>query len=95
MTEPRGKKELHLELGNQSEWLGWVWLGFRSSAAKRGACFSTSDLQLGSAWVGEPAVAMMEDDVAGAVENGTGLDKLKKWVAEGLLFCPADAGRRV
>lgn len=34
----------------------------------------------------------MEDDAAGAAEDGTGLDKSKRWVAEGLLFCPADAG---
>lgn len=36
---------------------------------------------------------MMEDDAAGAVEYGTGLDKPLRWVAVGLLFCPADAGR--
>ena len=41
----------------------------------------------------KPAVAMMEDDAAGAVEHGAGLDRLSRWVAEGLLFCPADAGR--
>jgi hypothetical protein len=40
----------------------------------------------------KPAVAMMEDDAAGAVEHGTGLDGPSRWVAEGLLFCPADAG---
>lgn len=43
----------------------------------------------------KPAVAMMEDDAAGAVEHGTGLDRLSRWVAEGLLFCPADAGRLI
>lgn len=35
---------------------------------------------------------MMDDDAASAVEHGTGLDGPLRWVAEGLLFCPADAG---
>ena len=36
----------------------------------------------------KPAVAMMEDDAAGAVEHGTGLDRLSRWGGRRSLVLP-------